>query len=329
MEEFRVSVNIPVYNAAPYLRQAVESALEQRQTGEIIIVEDCSPDKSWEVCEKLAAEYSKVHLFRHPDGRNHGCSASRSLAVQKSSFDYIAFLDADDFYLPGRFEACEKMFYGDPELEGVYEAIGTHIEDEASLKRWPDRRMSASTLTTITKEVPHERLFFELVAGTSGYFTMDGLVVKRNVFKKTGYFDQTFPLNMDDVFQIKLAALAKLAPGIITRPVAMRRVHGKNRISAPRSKSLDYKYQIGYWYITWNWSKAHLEKTKQQFILKRMIKNAASLSRFNHDIPKVLSGQQKRIQLILLLFSYPSLLIENAFWRAVSPSLLRIRKENG
>ena len=52
--EFKVSVIIPVYNAAPFVRQAVESALAQPETAEVVLVEDNSPDNSLEICQQLA-----------------------------------------------------------------------------------------------------------------------------------------------------------------------------------------------------------------------------------------------------------------------------------
>lgn len=75
----KVSVVIPVYNAAPFVRDAVESALAQPETGEVILVEDGSLDDSLTVCRALAAENDRVKLYRHPNGENCGAGASRFL----------------------------------------------------------------------------------------------------------------------------------------------------------------------------------------------------------------------------------------------------------
>ena len=72
----QVSVIIPVYNAENFVSQAVESCLMQPETGEIILVEDASPDKSLEVYEKLESKYRKVRLFRKNDRQNVGAGAS-------------------------------------------------------------------------------------------------------------------------------------------------------------------------------------------------------------------------------------------------------------
>ncbi len=91
----KISIIIPVYNAEKYLERAVKSALNQSETGEVILVEDDSPDNALELCMNLEEEYERVKLFRHPDGKNHGAGASRNLGIEKSDFDFIAFFDVD------------------------------------------------------------------------------------------------------------------------------------------------------------------------------------------------------------------------------------------
>jgi glycosyltransferase involved in cell wall biosynthesis len=318
MGQIQVSVNIPVYNASSYVRQAVESALNQPQTAEVVIVEDFSTDNSWDVCQQLAAEDNRIQLYRPDDGRNHGCSASRNLAIQKSSCEYIAFLDADDFYLPDRFSTAQKMFQSDPELDGVYEAIAMYVENDDSLRRWKDAGRACNRLHTMTKRVDSNELFSALVHGGVGSFSTDGFIVKRTILGKIGYFDQDLPLHMDDVFFIKAAAKAKLLPGYLDEPVAMWRVHDQNRISAPRSKSLSYKMKLRFWYSLWKWSITHLSADQQKMLLVALLNDARYKSRFQRPFPGCLYGIQQRLQLGLLPFSYPAVLAESAFWNSFS-----------
>jgi glycosyltransferase involved in cell wall biosynthesis len=318
MKQLQISVVIPVYNAADFIRRAVESALMQPQTAEVVLVEDCSTDNSWKVCQQLVSENNKVHLFRHPDGRNHGEGASRSLAVQKSSSEYVAFLDADDFFLPGRFETVEQMFIADPQLDGVYEAIGLHVEDEGSLQRWRDAGIELTQLTTMTKRVLPEDLFVALVSGGAGSFSVVGLVVKRGIFEKTGYFDSNLVLHTDVAFMVKAAALARLAPGKLDQPVTMRRVHDHNSLSAPRSNRVTYKMKLTFWTTLLDWSHQHLDREKQQLILQAMVRDASRRPRFNRKFPNRISGFRKVVQLLMLPLEYPFVLKESAFWRAIA-----------
>jgi glycosyltransferase involved in cell wall biosynthesis len=103
----RVDVIVPVYNAADYVRKAVESALARPETVEVILVEDGSTDESLAVCQELAAEYPTVRLYRHPNGENRGAGASRNLAISESTRGHIAFLDAD-YFLPCRFSGARS-----------------------------------------------------------------------------------------------------------------------------------------------------------------------------------------------------------------------------
>jgi glycosyltransferase involved in cell wall biosynthesis len=80
----QVSVITPVYNAASFVTQAVESALQQPETAEVLIIEDGSPDNSLEVCQELAKKYEKVKLLRHPNGENRGAGASRNLGMRNA-----------------------------------------------------------------------------------------------------------------------------------------------------------------------------------------------------------------------------------------------------
>lgn len=65
--QFNISVIIPVYNVAKYFRESVKSALVFDEVGEIILIEDNSPDNAIEVCLQLEKKYDKVKLFRYPN----------------------------------------------------------------------------------------------------------------------------------------------------------------------------------------------------------------------------------------------------------------------
>jgi hypothetical protein len=88
----KVSTVIPCYNAAPWLRAALESVLDQsRPVAEVIVVDDCSTDAS----PSIAAEYP-VRLLRTDTNRGH--AGARNLALRAASHDLVAWLDADDYW---------------------------------------------------------------------------------------------------------------------------------------------------------------------------------------------------------------------------------------
>lgn len=236
----QISVIIPVYNAAPFLVKAVESALNQEETAEVLLIEDCSTDNSLDICQQLKKQYEKVKLFRHPDGKNHGAGASRNLGIENAKYEFVAFLDADDYYLLGRFEKDREILMGDETIDGVYNALGSffYSQDEHILEDFKGREF-----TTMTKRVSPENLFDELSPiGNKGYFHLDTLTIRKSAFQKAGKFNTQLRVTQDTDILIRLAAACRLAPGNIENAIAIRGVHENNRSNPKELRK--YQYQL-------------------------------------------------------------------------------------
>lgn len=242
----RVSVVIPVHNAARFVGDAVRSALELPEVAEVVLVEDGSKDESLMVCQALVNADPRVHLFRHPQGLNRGAGASRNLGIEKAGHEYVAFLDADDLFLPGRFTVDRAVFNAEPETDGVYGAIGAHFLDEAG--RGLFQRKGLNELTTVRYRVPPEELFLRLCDKKDGFghFSLDGLTVKRErLAAMDTLFREQLRLHQDSEFILRLAYFLRLRPGSIDTAVASRGVHGQNRFTASarwgESRMLQYR----------------------------------------------------------------------------------------
>ncbi|MCP4687681.1 MAG: glycosyltransferase family 2 protein, partial [Desulfobacterales bacterium] len=165
LDNMKISVIIPVYNAETFIEEAVQSALGQPETGEVILIEDGSTDNSLTVCRELEKASSRVRLLRHPGGGNRGAGPSRNLGILNATYDYIAFLDADDFYLPGRFAAASQIFAQDPLIDGVYGATGIHFETESAREAWRNSPLHRGRMiTTMKGRIPPDRLFHALAS---------------------------------------------------------------------------------------------------------------------------------------------------------------------
>ncbi|MCB9436615.1 MAG: glycosyltransferase family 2 protein [Anaerolineales bacterium] len=318
-----VSVIIPVYNAAPYLRQSVESAIAQPETAEVIIVEDGSTDNSFVVCQQLAGEFPTIQLFQHPDRANHGLPLSRNLAIEKASTPYIAFLDADDYFLPNRFGTARQLLEADPTLDGVYEAIGTHFQNDAARHRWKITRGSRP-LTTMTRRIPPERLFEALTLQRKGIgkFSMIGMVVKRKLFKRTGYFDPHLLLAQDTAMTIKMAAVGRLAAGQLDVPVAMRRVHDTNRSSQVRHPHEIYQLRMLVANTLLTWGQEHAT------IQQRRLLHAYRL-RIQKERPlwgKPPTRTTRLVNMLLLALHRPSLLLNHYYWWEFIPKSTQVKQ---
>ncbi len=113
-----VSFVVPAYNAAGYVRRAVDSALAQSYTPlEVIVVDDGSTDATWAVLNQHYASDERVTLIQQP---NAGPSAARNHGIREALGEYIHFLDADEFLHPSKVERSMALFRRDPETGVVY-----------------------------------------------------------------------------------------------------------------------------------------------------------------------------------------------------------------
>ena len=229
---FQVSVIIPVYNAEKFVRQAIESAVVLSQVGEVLAVNDYGPDAAWMVCEQLANELPKLRLIDKQDGCNRGAAASRNLGIQQARCDYVAFLDADDWYLPNRFEEDERILLSDMALDGVYNACGNRYESDEVRELWLLQKRP--DLMTLSAPVPPDELPFVLFHGhptVSGEFHTNTITVRRSFFSRVGLFHDQLRLQQDTHMWKRMSVAGKLAPGSLIEPVAIRRVHSQNRMT--------------------------------------------------------------------------------------------------
>ena len=94
----KLSIIVPIYNVAPYLRKCVDSLLAQDISDyEIILVDDGSPDECPQICDQYAEHYSNIKVIHQA---NAGLSAARNSGIKFAHGDYIMFVDSDDYLQP-------------------------------------------------------------------------------------------------------------------------------------------------------------------------------------------------------------------------------------
>ena len=265
-----ISVIIPVYNASRFLVKSVDSALQFDVVKEIILVEDCSTDDSLALCEKLVSGNSKIKLFQHFDKGNHGAGATRNLGIEKATQDFIAFLDADDYYLSNRFDA-EKELFEDPRTEGIFGAIGVDYLSEKGKEEYR-MKFKDSPLTTVNYAAEGKEVFeglLGLAAKVFGsFFHLNALTVRRSALEKTGLrFNVNLRVHQDSDFNLKLAYHCYLKSGIIDKAIAMRGVHDDNRITKIKPYSAKfYHNSLLYNESLYTWSKT--DKLEKEYAKK-------------------------------------------------------------
>lgn len=106
-----LSLVVPVYNVAPYLRCCLDSLFAQtRAADEIIVVDDGSTDGCPAILAEYAAKAPKIRVIRQENG---GLSAARNIGMANAGGRYLAFVDSDDFIVPAMYERLLTMAQAD------------------------------------------------------------------------------------------------------------------------------------------------------------------------------------------------------------------------
>ena len=109
-----VSILMPVYNTAPYLKEAMDSMLSQTfKDFELIVLNDCSPDNADEILDT----YNDTRIVRYKGERNMGLSNVLNAGMDMARGKYIARMDSDDISLPNRLEIQVKYMEEHPDID--------------------------------------------------------------------------------------------------------------------------------------------------------------------------------------------------------------------
>lgn len=249
-----VSVIIPFFNAMSFIRESVRSASKHKIVSEIVVVYDGCSKTSIEDLSIQLDEFCKVKLIQHEGGKNLGAGASRNLGIYRASNSWIAFLDADDYFLDNRFDFFQKASTKNITFDGVYEA--------AIYER-------SGKFYNVSKDINPSDLLHYLIRGTYGHFCTNGIIVKKELCLKAGMFNDGLELHEDSEFWLRLAYFGQLIPGSIHSPVAVIRKHDNNRIWNGTSNSS----RLRQWIVTWKWAKIEpIGIVNKLLIIRKLIK---------------------------------------------------------
>ncbi|MDQ4121019.1 MAG: glycosyltransferase [Acidobacteriota bacterium] len=206
-----VSVVIPAYNAARTLSGTIQSVFEQTvQDFEIIIVDDGSKDNTLEIARAIAASDSRVKLIAQP---NSGASAARNAGIKAAAGEYIAFLDADDLWLPQKLERQIALLNSEKDVAAI-QTGAFYVNDNLEVL--------SIRPCLVPKDVLLETLLFRSFPAL-----MSTLLVKRSAFDKIGLLDTKLVILEDWELAIRLSRFCDLKS--IEEPLALYRNYPGNR----------------------------------------------------------------------------------------------------
>ncbi|HEX6051213.1 MAG TPA: glycosyltransferase [Gemmatimonadaceae bacterium] len=202
-----VSVIIPAFNVAPFLEDAVVSALGQTHRNmEVIVVNDGSSDGTDRVANALAAHDERVRVIHQT---NRGGAAARNAGLHVARGDYISHLDADDVLLPEKTARQLAYFAEHPECDLVYSDY-IHATEQLEPLR-----------TVISGEPP--RSFREIIYYRN-WFSVVVPLLRASLSRAVGDFDEGLVGVEDWDYWIRCAMVGVF--GYLPGPVALYRHHG-------------------------------------------------------------------------------------------------------
>jgi glycosyltransferase involved in cell wall biosynthesis len=188
-----VSVVIPAYNAAAFIKDCVESVLDQTfRDFELIVVDDGSTDGTAEV---LAAYGDRIHCLRQPNG---GVSRARNQGVARARGRWVAFLDADDAWTRTKLGRQVEELRRRPDCRACYTAI---LVADARLNPLAEQRSGRGTVETVDLLVEGN-----LVTGSAS-----SVVCDKELLIRLGGFDEGLSLCADWDMWLRLASTTSFA----------------------------------------------------------------------------------------------------------------------
>jgi glycosyltransferase involved in cell wall biosynthesis len=178
----QVSVIIPTYQSAKYIKSALESVLSQTfKDFEIIVVDGGSRDGTKEIAESFG---SKIRVLLQS---GKGISNARNVGVAAAKGEYIAFLDSDDLWVPTKLATQLKLIKGSNSVGLVYSDASTFFEGDLEPK-------CGITLFDVRK--PHRgNITIQLIL--ENFIPCSTVLIRKLCFQKIGDFDESLPLCED------------------------------------------------------------------------------------------------------------------------------------
>ena len=194
-----VSVVIPTFNRDHFIKQCVVSALQQSKTpDEVIVVDDGSSDKTWDILRALGFSNSEDtgNSLRYIFQRNKGVSAARNLGIKASKYNYIAFLDSDDLWLEKKLEKQISSLEGHPTRYRLSHTNEIWVRNGVRVNAGSKHEKSGGDI------------FFQCLKLCC--ISPSSSLVDRSVFGELGLFDEMLPACEDYDFWLRFCAFEEV-----------------------------------------------------------------------------------------------------------------------
>jgi len=223
-----ISVVIPAYNAAHYLSDTIHSVLAQSYTDwELLIINDGSTDTTESVVNRYCQQDGRIQLVTKENG---GVSSSRNLGATLAKGELIAFLDADDKWLPNKLAVHAEYMHSHPEVGVSFARVELMNSDGSS--------MNKLTSNQLTQLQPQEFLYSNPTVTTSN------VVIRRDLFHKMQGFDQTINHSEDMELLFRIASCSDFKIEGINQTLVQYRIHNTGLSSTLKNMEDGWKKML-------------------------------------------------------------------------------------
>lgn len=229
-----ISVIIPTFNYAHYIKEAIKSVISQTYTDfEIIVIDDGSTDDTKEVLQA----YIRTNVIKYIYQKNKGLAAARNTGISSSTGRFITFLDSDDLFTKDKLQLLRTALVSHPDAGMAY---GNHILwVRAKLYKKPKFSPGTAPSGWILPQLFRNALM-----------SVPSVMVRRECFERIGLFNESLTTTEDWEMWMRIAAEYKVV--YVDKIIAYVRVHpdsmsrdfikmGENKMHI--QKSIYFKYQ--------------------------------------------------------------------------------------
>ncbi|MEL6930144.1 MAG: glycosyltransferase [Cyanobacteria bacterium J06600_6] len=200
MSQPLVSVILSVKNGEKYLKDAIDSVLQQSwQNYEFLVIDGKSSDRT----AKIAQSYSQIRYVRQ---QNEGIADAYNLGIQQGTGEILAFISHDDLWTPDKLKIQVKCLQDNPQLQYTVAKVKFFLETANSIP--PGFRP-------------------ELLTGEHTGFIMETLVVRKKLFETVGSFNSSYQV-AEDVEWFSRIHDANIAHQVVSEVLLHKRVHNTN-----------------------------------------------------------------------------------------------------
>lgn len=229
-EEKMVSVIMPAYNEEKYIGEAIESVIRQTyQNWELIIVDDCSKDRTVEIIKQYMLRERRIRLYCQPENRG-ACAALNEALQRVPEGGYTCWLSADDKYKPDMLRSSVRFLQEHPRMQAVFSRQEFIYGESDRVKAWE----FPATYLHIGEEGCREPYITLL---HSNAFNACTVLAETRAFRKAGFFNLAHPYAGDYDYMLRLCAYSDI--GFLNQVNVESRIHrgqvtfeGKNEVDA-------------------------------------------------------------------------------------------------